>query len=105
MADPKPSPKKKAEWAERIENWRASGQSITAWCRENNVTYFSFLYWRKRLDPSWKAEKEKQASFVQLTDESTDTGIAVSVGSCSIRLSRGFDEASLAKCVDVLRRL
>lgn len=97
------SPTERAEWTKRIENWRISGLSIAAWCRQHEVTYFSFLYWKKRLDPSVK--HEQAATFVQLTDESTDTGVTVSMGSCSIRLSQEFDSATLARCVDVLRGL
>jgi hypothetical protein len=37
------------DWRERITSQRASGQSIRAWCRENNHHEHAFYWWRSRL--------------------------------------------------------
>ena len=36
-------------WRERIEAQRASGMSIRAWCRDNDVHEHGFYWWRTRL--------------------------------------------------------
>jgi hypothetical protein len=36
-------------WDTKISAWQQSGLSVAAWCRNNSEKYYSFLYWRKRL--------------------------------------------------------
>ena len=36
-------------WRQRIENQRASGQSVRAWCEANDAQEGSFYWWRARL--------------------------------------------------------
>ncbi len=36
-------------WRKRIEAQRASGMSIRAWCRDNDVHEHGFYWWRTRL--------------------------------------------------------
>jgi hypothetical protein len=40
---------KVAEWRRRLARFRRSGQSVTAFCREEGVSTPSFYQWRKRL--------------------------------------------------------
>ncbi|AJF06783.1 IS66 family insertion sequence element accessory protein TnpA [Geoalkalibacter subterraneus] len=39
------------QWTEKLADWRRSGLSMAAWCRQNDEGYYRFLYWRKRLQP------------------------------------------------------
>jgi hypothetical protein len=36
-------------WRRRIEDQRASGQSVRAWCKANDAQECSFYWWRARL--------------------------------------------------------
>ena len=36
-------------WRQRIDDQRASGQSIRAWCKANDTQECSFYWWRARL--------------------------------------------------------
>src|SRR5271163_1591116 len=36
-------------WRRRIDNQRASGQSVRAWCEANDAQEGSFYWWRSRL--------------------------------------------------------
>src|SRR5271154_6564621 len=36
-------------WRRRIDNQRASGQSVRAWCKTNEAQEGSFYWWRARL--------------------------------------------------------
>lgn len=42
---------KQEQWAERVAQWRSSGLSQTAWCREAGLSLSSFGYWQRKL--SW----------------------------------------------------
>jgi hypothetical protein len=47
-------------WRERIAAHRASGQSIRAWCRENNHHEHAFYWWRSRLGLSPRSAAKRQ---------------------------------------------
>lgn len=44
----KPS-KKRAYWSKLVSQWKASNLSQRAFCDQHDITYTSFLWWRKRL--------------------------------------------------------
>jgi hypothetical protein len=35
-------------WRQHIEDWRTSGVSQQAFCRERNLSFNQFHYWRKK---------------------------------------------------------
>jgi hypothetical protein len=45
----KPATGKAEVWRRRIEEQRASGQSVRFWCQGNNAREHSFYWWRTRL--------------------------------------------------------
>lgn len=46
---------------EMIDRWKASGKSIMAFCKEENISYFTFLYWRDKLN-----NKPRRSGFIKL---------------------------------------
>ncbi len=44
--------RKRSDWARRIDQWMASGQSGRRWCLENNISYQQLLYWYQRFKVS-----------------------------------------------------
>jgi transposase-like protein len=46
-----------ALWRKRIEACQRSGKSISAWCRENDVSFTQWQFWRKRLAPAAKSRQ------------------------------------------------
>jgi hypothetical protein len=83
-------------WERYLEQWKASGLTGSEWCRENNLTYCVFLYWKKKLNSSHP--------FVELKDSSTVSEIEVEFQGFLIRLSKNFDEQTFQKCVQTLKR-
>jgi hypothetical protein len=49
-------------WRERIETQRASGMSIRAWCRDNDVHEHGFYWWRTRLGLSPAGVRRRRPS-------------------------------------------
>ncbi|HEY1683248.1 MAG TPA: hypothetical protein VGG19_00675 [Tepidisphaeraceae bacterium] len=51
-------------WRQRIAMQRSSGQSIRAWCRQNNLHEHAFYWWRSRLglSPKLPARRQRRAS-------------------------------------------
>lgn len=44
-------------WMERLAEYKASGQSITAWCRENALSEGQYHYWRRKLARSQEIKR------------------------------------------------
>jgi hypothetical protein len=58
------------QWSERIEQQRASGKSVSQWCREQDICYQTFLNWRKRLS---QVQVMKSSPFVEIFEESSES--------------------------------
>ena len=37
------------EWASRFADQKASGLSVTQWCKENNLSQYKYFYWKRQL--------------------------------------------------------
>jgi hypothetical protein len=46
------STSKRAHWEPIIESWKQSGKSQVSFCKENEISHFTFGYWKKILAPS-----------------------------------------------------
>ena len=101
---------KNHEWDSKIEQWRQSGQSARAWCKDNEVVYTTFMGWRHRLTQRQKSNRQNlsnsspQAHFVELKDKPpSSSGIRIEYEGVQIHLSMEFDPLVLKKCLQVLR--
>lgn len=58
-----------SEWKTRFQKWLASGLSGRSWCRENQISYGTFSYWRQKInsDPGWVAEMGAE-DFVEVSN-------------------------------------
>ena len=91
---------KSNHWQKSIEEWKLSGKSALSWCKERKITYSTFLYWRNRLS----AEKDvPQASFVEIKESSSDTGIILDIQGFSLHLSKDFDSNTFLRLITILR--
>ena len=79
-------------WKERIDSHRKSGLSATAWCRENNTSVNTFLYWRSKLEKP----------FRELVDEDPLSGIYISLDG-KIEIRKQFDGFTLREVMKCLR--
>ena len=90
-------PDLRQEWTDKIADWRESGQSIAAWCRQHDESYYRFLYWRKRLEPKQK----ESGRFVELTVGASS--LALECNGMTLHIERGFDRDLLRDVLSVLR--
>ena len=96
---------RKKYWKNQIAAWRKSGESQVAFCRENELSRWAFLYWkRKLLDNS----SGVGAAFVQVPNplemkpEQRGT-ISIEIKSrYRIEVEEGFQVAALNRILDVL---
>jgi hypothetical protein len=96
---------RKKYWKKQITGWRKSGQSQVAFCRENELNRWGFLYWRRKLlDNSSGGE----AAFVQVPNPlemKLDQRGTISIEiKCQYRIEvkEGFQAVTLKQILDVL---
>jgi hypothetical protein len=49
------------QWRQHIEDWRNSGLSQHAFCRDRELSYHKFHYWRKKLTPTPVGKKQPRS--------------------------------------------
>jgi len=98
----KTSEQKRQYWQAHNEAYRKSGQTQEAYCKQNHLNLKTFAYWRHRL--------KKEAVPVKLVQLPTPvqqppTALRLVVNGYGIEVADGFNAATLAEVVCVLRRL
>ena len=104
-------------WRDRIEECRQSGQSIKAWCMQNELKNTTYYYWARKfkiLEPR-TAGDNTFAEMVLLPGNNYGTkatqnitervSLYVSFGDYSIGILDGFNPHTLAELVKVLQKL
>ena len=54
-----------AQWEPIVKECNASGLSVAAWCRENNISAKKFYYWQRRLRAALTGETTPDAPNFQ----------------------------------------
>jgi hypothetical protein len=91
---------KSRDWEQKIQKQKQSGLSVSRWCRENQVSYNTFIYWKRRLVRVALLERK---SFVELTENSSKSGIQLECDGIRVNIEKGFDSSTLARCLQALR--
>lgn len=75
-------------WRERIEAHRASGLSVRAWCKANDVHEHGFYWWRSRLGLSPASGRRRRGAKVDAVSfaEVVVAPVTASTGAEPIRL-------------------
>ena len=56
-------------WYETLQERKASGQSVDAWCQENGIVRSTYYYWQKKVREALEARlglEERREHFVAL---------------------------------------
>lgn len=53
-------------WQQHVAAWQASEQSGAAYCREHDLVYHRFCYWRQKLLSSQRAEPVSSTGFTRV---------------------------------------
>ena len=91
---------RKSVWETRVAQYRASGQSASAWCAENKVSVCQLYYWLKKncaQPPVWIP--------VEIQEPYGESFLCVRVGRAAIEVKAGFDPELLLKVVQTVGAL
>ena len=86
-------------WEQRLQEWQRSAQSAMKWCKEQDIPYPTFCYWKSKL----RSPAQEEVIFEEL-EEPSSTAIELRWGETRLYLSEDFDIATLEKCLVALRR-
>lgn len=116
--------KNRLEWRERVNQFRASGESMTKWCNENNLKVYQLQYWLKKYKDEDSVESNSSTKWVTVSlDESISKNnldiqekqniqktkvhdnLSITIGKSTIEVKQGFDSNLLLDVVKVLTSL
>jgi hypothetical protein len=91
----------RGEWLKIIASQQKSGQSISAWCRDHDVSSKSFYLWRKRLR---REPEQSPESFIEIRSVDKRTGLLnlTLPGDYRLEIPQGFDPGDLQLVVKTL---
>jgi hypothetical protein len=91
-------------WKDIVDKWQASGKSMAEFCRDENLSYWTFRDWKGRF---LKPEKKTVPGLVKLNlkKEPKTSEIEVLVGPSRILVPQHFDESHLIRIVKTLRSI
>lgn len=118
---------KEEEWAELVDEWRASGLSTGRFANKRGVSPYGLKYWSDKLNRRREpiaaepksgsseavrilpvvraggASVETSSRSVSIAAEKASPSVVVQMGSVRIEVHRGFDHGLLREVMSVLR--
>lgn len=91
-------------WEVQVAEFLASGQSVTAWCAENDVKPYQLRYQvhKHKMEHNVPVGTPAKWLAVEVSDKMSTGALRVNVGRASLEVKPGFDPALLAAVVKTL---
>jgi surfactin synthase thioesterase subunit len=96
---------RREQWRVHMEAWSQSGQTQAAYCEQHGLNVKTFSYWRRRLKTDNQAVRLVQLPGRALRQAEGTTLRVVVDDRLTIEVADGFNPATLARTVEVLRGL
>jgi hypothetical protein len=97
------------EWERRMTEFRASGQTATAWCAARDIPMHRFWYWSRKLRPNHPAQSVDPIQWLTVKMDDTpvvqDNMLTIRVGDASIEVQPGFHPELLEQVIRVLKHV
>ena len=82
-----------------VKQWRESGKTMSAWCREHQIPITTFCGWAYK-----KASSMTRGDFTELKEETSCTGVLIKWRGCKIHMDHHNAPLILEKCLSVIGR-
>jgi hypothetical protein len=89
-------------WRDLIDRWKASGQSVTAFCAGRRVSQATFYSWRKRFDARGRSTTPPAPAFAPVRVVPDPTAEVVLLSGLIVRVPVGTDPTAVARLVAAL---
>jgi hypothetical protein len=99
----------KDQWKTRVDEFKASGLSQTAWCKTKNINLRTFSYWITKFKNNTQ-QKVKQPNWIALKsneiEKKTESSpLTVKIGKAVLEIDTEFDPKLLSDVLKVLNAL
>jgi len=102
---------KRIEWKTRYDSWKASGQGIAEWCRDQDIKVHQMYYWVRRFERDMISPEPKTSETqwlaVQVEDDMLSSEgqdpIFIHFGAISVEVRPGANVGLLSDIIHVLR--
>jgi hypothetical protein len=100
----------RARWQAEVESWRSSGEKLSAWARERNISRDALEYWKRRI-PVAEPSTQSRSPLTLIPIRPALPAVPVTAPielvadarpGIRIRLPASFDAVSLARLLDLL---
>ena len=89
-------------WRDLIDRWKASGQSVAAFCAAHRVSQATFYSWRKRLATRTRSTTPPAPAFAPVRLVPDPTAEVVLPNGLIVRVPAATDPAMVARLVAAL---
>ncbi len=93
-------------WRQQIEAWQSSGQTQRAFCRDHDLNYWRFGYWRKKFrQTADRTTKPNDSAFVAVVHQASQVNDELSLTFPNGVVIRGIGSDNVAIVGQLLRQL
>lgn len=89
-------------WRDLIDRWKASGQSVAAFCAAHRVSQATFYSWRKRLATRDRCSGSPERTFAPVRIVPDPTAEVILPNGLIVRVPAATDPAAVARLVAAL---
>src|SRR5579871_6610751 len=89
-------------WRDLIDRWKASGQSVAAFCAAHQVGPATFYSWRKRLNPRARCATRPAPAFAPVRVVPDPTADVILPTGLIVRVPVATDPVAVARLVAAL---
>jgi hypothetical protein len=94
----------KEEWDALVKDYKISGLSLTAWCREKGISKSSIYPYLKKFNREAETCEQKWGAII-IPKIIESPSISVKVGDVTLDIKKGFDKGTLADVLSVVINL
>jgi hypothetical protein len=92
-------------WQRHVSQWRTSGLSKMAYCRQYTLAYHQMVYWSNKEQQPVAEQSEKSSGFVAVTVAATTNNQSLSVRLPNGVMIEGINDRSVALVSLLLEQL
>ena len=92
-----------ADWAQRVEACRKSGQKVSEWCSEQGIPVSTYYSWQRKVYQTVTAGRE--VCFTEISARPAGKGAAASIesGALRIEIHAGADAETIQTIIQALK--
>lgn len=99
---------KQLNWQARLETCRASGMSIAAWCRQEDINIHQMYYWKRKFDQNPQLGEEKTKEWLPVSDvighhDPIDSAMVIRIDHLSVEIKPHVDRQLLSDVIHLLK--